>query len=143
SLWFRLGWIGVDQFFVISGFVIALSAMSLWTRDPSTYVARYCGRRLLRIVPLHYSTCLVWIVFVTPAILFQDRFWFHALTHLTFTHNFSPETIGSVNGPNWSLGVEMQFYLLILLAAPLLCRVHPISVLVTCIGVAWTWRAFQ
>jgi peptidoglycan/LPS O-acetylase OafA/YrhL len=48
---------------------------------------------------------------------------------------------GSINGPNWSLGIEMQFYVLILLAAPWLRRMRPLVVLGVCIGIAWTWRA--
>ncbi len=142
SLWFRLGWIGVDLFFVISGFVIALSALELSARHPSDFRAHFCRRRLSRIVPLHYLTCLVYTVFVTPALMFTDDFLGDATSHLFFVHNLYWKTQGSINGPNWSLGVEMQFYLLLLISVPLLRRMRPITVLVGCVGVAWLWRAW-
>ena len=66
-LWFRLGWMGVDLFFVISGLVIALSALKLIERNPDDYARIYFTRRLARIVPLHYLTCLLWVVLVMPA----------------------------------------------------------------------------
>jgi peptidoglycan/LPS O-acetylase OafA/YrhL len=140
-LWFRLGWMGVDLFFVISGFVIAHSALSLIERDPAGYLRRFCARRLARIVPLHYLTCLFWVVFVIPGVVFDPRFLWHASSHLTFTHNWFHQTAGSINGPNWSLGVEMQFYVLILLMAPWLRRMRPLVVLGVCVAIAWAWRA--
>jgi len=140
-LWFHMGWMGVDLFFVISGFVIALSALNLIDRDPARYATTYCARRLARIVPLHYLTCVFWVLFITPAAVLQPSFVWHALSHLTFTHNWAHRTVGSLNGPNWSLGVEMQFYVLILFAAPWLRRMRPLAVLGGSLAVAWAWRA--
>ncbi len=91
-------------------------------------------------MPLHYLTCLLWVVFVTPAFMFDSRFGWHALSHLTFTHNWWHLTIGSINGPNWSLGVEMQFYVLILVLVPWLRRAKPWAVLGGCVAVSWIWR---
>jgi peptidoglycan/LPS O-acetylase OafA/YrhL len=142
ALWFRRGWMAVDLFFVISGFVIALSAFNLLDRDRPNYIREFCRRRLTRIVPLHYLTCLAFALFVTPGVLFLGNFLVHAFSHLSFTHNFYWETHGSINGPNWSLGVEMQFYLLVLLAAPFIRRMHPLVVLTVCIGISWGWRAW-
>jgi len=141
GLWFRVGWMGVDLFFVISGFVIAQSALKLIDSDPAGYVRTFCSRRLARIVPLHYATCLLWVAFIVPATLFHPEFHWHALSHLTFTHNWAHKTIGSIDGPNWSLGVEMQFYLLILLAARWLRRSEPLTVVGTCLAIAWIWRS--
>jgi peptidoglycan/LPS O-acetylase OafA/YrhL len=140
-LWFRIGWMGVDLFFVISGFVIALSAFNLFERDPAGYARTFCTRRLARIVPLHYVTCLFWVLFIMPDSLFAPKFLRHAISHLTFTHNWEHVTAGSINGPNWSLGVEMQFYVFILLAAPWLRRMRPLVVLGLSVAVAWAWRA--
>jgi peptidoglycan/LPS O-acetylase OafA/YrhL len=136
-----MGWMGVDLFFVISGFVIALSALNLIDRDPAGYARTYCTRRVARIVPLHYLTCLFWLVFIMPPGTINRQFLWNVFSHLTFTHNWSHQMAGAINGPNWSLGIEMQFYVLILLAAPWLRRMRPFTVLVLCIAIAWTWRA--
>ena len=119
AVWFRLGWMSVDLFFVISGFVITMSAVRGISKSNSRREFRreYLRRRLTRIVPLHYLTCLVYVVFVLPAMLSMPRIGWHLWTHAAFVHNWHPATQGSINGVNWSLGVEMQFYLIVMLAA--------------------------
>src|SRR5215471_4076999 len=63
---FRIGWIGVDLFFVISGFVITRSAIGMWRQDPEHFRARYSARRIARIVPLYLLTCILWVAFFMP-----------------------------------------------------------------------------
>jgi peptidoglycan/LPS O-acetylase OafA/YrhL len=65
----------------------------------------------------------------------------HILTHALFIHNWHPVTIGSINGPNWSLGVEMQFYLVVMLASGWLVRVRPAVLVGSCVLISWIWRA--
>jgi peptidoglycan/LPS O-acetylase OafA/YrhL len=139
--WFRVGGLGVDLFFVISGLVITLSLMKLGDRDPVGYHFTYVRRRLARILPLHYLTCIAYIALITPVLVHVPWFPTVALKYLTFTHNWSSSTFGLINGQNWSLGVEMQFYVLLLLAAPLLRRAHPVSVLLVLVAASWVWRA--
>jgi peptidoglycan/LPS O-acetylase OafA/YrhL len=140
-LWFRLGWIGVDLFFVISGFVIVSSALKLIEQNPEGFVRTFCKRRLARIVPLHYLTCILWVIFIAPALLFHPMFGWHASLHLGFVHNWWHQSTGSINGPNWSVAVEMQFYLLVLVLARSLRRANVWMVLGSCALAAWTWRA--
>ena len=66
---FRIGWIGVDLFFVISGFVITRSALAMWRREPAEFRRRYWAHRLSRIVPLYVLTGVLWIAqfHVSPA----------------------------------------------------------------------------
>ena len=139
--WFRVGWMGVDLFFVISGFVITLSALKLFDSSRVDFARSFARRRLARIVPLHYMTCLFFVIFLTPALMFSSDFWRKAIAHLLFIHNLSSSTFGSINGPNWSLALEMQFYLLILLVTPWLRRSRPLPVLAGCVAISWTWRA--
>jgi len=64
---FRLGWMGVDLFFVISGFVISLSLcrnIDDFGRDG--YIKPYFKNWLARIVPLYYLTSLCFIVVIAP-----------------------------------------------------------------------------
>jgi peptidoglycan/LPS O-acetylase OafA/YrhL len=143
AVWFRVGWMSVDLFFVISGFVITLSAVRGISKASGRNEFRrdFMRRRVARIVPLHYLTCLVFLVFIMPMALGRPRLWLHLITHATFLHNWHPATQGSINGVNWSLGVEMQFYLIVMLAAGWLARTRPVALVATCLGVSWLWRA--
>lgn len=139
-LWFRAGWMGVDLFFVISGFVIGLSAFSEIDRcGPWHFQRPFFARRVVRIVPLHYLTMLVFVALISPELLFTN-FWVNLTSHLLFVHNLNLNLHGAINGSNWSLATEMQFYVLMLLVAPWI-RVGRWWVIATVfIGVAWAWR---
>lgn len=142
ALWPRIGWIGVDLFFVISGFVITLSAVSGHDRNPKTFRGHYFRRRWMRIAPLYFCTLLAYVWFLSPGILFIEthKTIAHLVSHAFFLHNLHPSTHGSINGPNWSVALEMQFYLLIALITPWLSRTSPLKVLLYLIAVAWTYR---
>jgi len=141
--WFRVGWMGVDLFFVISGFVIGLSAFAGIDRSGTAgFQQPFMTRRLARIVPLHYLTMLVFVVFIAPYLLFHD-FWLNALAHLLFVHNMHPQLHGAINGSNWSLGTEMQFYVLMLLLAPWLRTGRVLTIFLIFLGLSWAWRALM
>ena len=107
------GWIGVQLFFVLSGFLI--TGVLLADRDAplGAYLRRFYWRRTLRIFPLYYGYLAVLAVayaaWEVPA-GFSDN----APALFTYTYNF---TRGSDFHPSpffthfWSLAVEEQFYL--------------------------------
>jgi peptidoglycan/LPS O-acetylase OafA/YrhL len=108
------GWMGVDLFFVLSGFLI--TGILLDTRELPGYFANFYARRALRIFPLYY-TVLALLFLLTPWLHLQ---W-HAghLAYLFYAgnvaYNMSP-SLGSVQPAVsflhlWSLAVEEQFYL--------------------------------
>lgn len=140
---FRLGWLGVDLFFVISGFVIAYSALRSWRESPASFAGRYWAHRLARIVPLYLLTVAIWVLFFWNGFFAQPtRIWtFHLASHLGFVHTFWPETFGSIDGANWSVGIEMQFYLAIALLVPWIDRTPGWRIWLAGILVAWGWRA--
>jgi len=140
-LWFRIGWMGVDLFFVISGLVISLSAFSMLKKSPAYHI-EFVTHRLARIAPLYYATGLCFLVFITPQQMFQADIWPNLFTHLFFVHNMYMAYQGAINGSNWSLGVEMQFYLFILLCAPLLRKTPWWGIAVVCVAIAWAWRFY-
>ena len=142
-LTFRVGWVGVDLFFVISGFVITRSAMALWQRDAAAFRRNYWARRLSRIVPLYVLTGALWILFFWPG-FFSDtplRVVGQIASHLTFTHSFWPTTFDSIDGVNWTLALEMQFYLAVALLIPWIVRTPGWRIWLGCILIAWSWRA--
>jgi peptidoglycan/LPS O-acetylase OafA/YrhL len=136
---FRVGWLGVDLFFVISGFVITYSALLLYRADPDRFRERYWRRRLSRIVPLYLVTLFLFLAFFPPG--WRAYEWVKQLVlHLTFTHSLSTSTHGGIDGPNWTIAVEMHFYLAIALGIRRLDRVAAWKILVGGVAVSWLWR---
>ena len=96
------GWLGVNLFFVLSGFLI--TGILLDTRSSPNYWKSFYTRRILRILPLYL------------VVLFILRFysgvsWKYFLLCLFYMANFATPRFGLGYGPLWSLAVEEQFYL--------------------------------
>lgn len=140
-VWFRIGWIGVDLFLVISGFVISLSIHSLVQQfSHRKFLAEFARRRFLRIIPLYYTTCVIFIIFNAPYMIPHPGFYKQLLMHILFIHNISIDYHGSIDGPNWSVALEVQFYLLCALLAPVLFRARWWHVAVGALAITWAWR---
>lgn len=138
--WFRIGWMSVDLFFVISGFVIGLSAFAEIDRHgPRAFRGPFMRRRICRIAPLHYLTCLAYILFIAHDLI-SDKLWTNALAHALFIHNWFPKLHGAINGVNWSLGAEMQFYVLMLIIAPWIRVARWWQLVLVLTTTAWLWR---
>lgn len=105
TVFFDSGFIGLDIFFVLSGFLIFRSVYKHGVNK------QYFARRVLRIVPIYYFSLLAVIVFMMPGILLTlDGLW-DVVSHLLFVQSFSPDTYYGINPVLWSLSVEMIFYL--------------------------------
>ncbi len=110
------GWMGVDLFFVLSGFLI--TGILLDTKPTESYFKNFYARRCLRIWPLYYSVLLLMFVIVPLArpqeagLIFQKSYpWW---SFLFFFQNFlvAEPTYGvGPLGVTWSLAVEELFYL--------------------------------
>jgi peptidoglycan/LPS O-acetylase OafA/YrhL len=114
----QAGWMGVDLFFVLSGFLI--TGILMETRTQAHYFRNFLGRRFLRIWPLYYLNLLVLLVLlplVMPSVPpqlqgMQDKqvwFWLYGANWLFAMEGGFGTTSG---GYFWSLAVEEQFYLL-------------------------------
>ena len=109
------GWIGVDLFFVLSGFLI--TGILFDSRRSQHYFRNFYMRRLLRIFPLYYFALLVAALL---SLSFPDL-PLHGLTNpiwlVLYLQNFAIAAEGWGAIPEhlshyWSLAVEEQFYLL-------------------------------
>jgi peptidoglycan/LPS O-acetylase OafA/YrhL len=108
------GWMGVQLFFVLSGFLIT---RILLEADRTSGVLRaFLARRALRIVPLYAATLFVYFVIVprvfdAPTIVAAEP---HQLWYWLFLSNWGdPLGFGAPGLQHlWSIGVEIQFYLL-------------------------------
>ncbi|HMF54598.1 MAG TPA: acyltransferase [Edaphobacter sp.] len=117
----KRGWVGVDLFFVLSGFLI--TGILFDTRNDSHFFSRFYARRSVRIFPVFYLVAVILLV-LTPIFQYQWH-WLH-LTFLVYLGNFfgnydfSLYEVLSKNHPAmkvtlghlWSLCVEEQFYLI-------------------------------
>lgn len=109
------GWVGVQLFFALSGFLI--TRILLRGKGEPGWLRSFYLRRLLRIVPLYYAFLLV-IFGVAPHLALLRRLseptaipqaWYWL-----YLANWSAPLLGTRHGlPHlWSLSVEEQFYLL-------------------------------
>jgi peptidoglycan/LPS O-acetylase OafA/YrhL len=134
------GFLGVDLFFFLSGFCIALPyARARRDGTAAPRAADFARKRALKIFP---SYLLALAIF---AVAFRDRFdgplqeLGHFAAHAAFVHVFSPVTFGSFSGPLWTLAVEVQFYVLFALIAPLVVK-RPFLVYGGLVAVAVLYR---
>jgi peptidoglycan/LPS O-acetylase OafA/YrhL len=113
------GWMGVDLFFVLSGYLI--TGILLDTRGSASYFGTFYARRLLRILPPYYlllalyacsvysyegrSFSMRWLAFA----MFLNSYFDHGMLLGWFPR---PPAVLLGLGVLWSLSVEEQFYLL-------------------------------
>lgn len=113
GVWFRLGWTGVDLFFVLSGFLIGgLLFKELRTRSQLD-VGRFLIRRGLKIWPAYYV--YVTVVFGVLLVYLRNDSPWHAVSTIwsNYLHiqNYRGIAIGRLLSHTWSLAVEEHFYL--------------------------------
>ncbi|WP_030416528.1 acyltransferase family protein [Streptomyces sp. NRRL S-1448] len=108
---FAYGCLGVQIFFVISGFVICLSG---WGRTLRAFVAS----RISRLYPAYWAAILlVTAVFALPFVAYKALAPSEVLTNLTMLQQ--PLGVHRVLGVCWTLWAEMRFYALFALCVVL------------------------
>jgi peptidoglycan/LPS O-acetylase OafA/YrhL len=112
-----VGWIGVDLFFILSGYLI--TGILLDTRSSRNYYSTFFARRALRIFPLYYVLLFVGLVLLPLApelhrVIVGPYPVPPKLPYWLYLTNFSIADRGSVHGwldVTWSLAIEEQFYI--------------------------------
>ena len=119
----QYGWLGVEMFFVISGFVIPHSLHKAGYRAGD--FGRFLVKRIARLDPPYFATILICVglsYLVTLAPGFRGDWphytWGQLAAHIAYVNSFVH--LRWINVVFWSLGIEFQYYLLIGLAFPLL-----------------------
>ncbi|EFO85372.1 hypothetical protein CRE_27961 [Caenorhabditis remanei] len=122
------GYLGVDIFFVISGFLMAKNLTNLNLLDVHDFLKFYY-KRFRRILPLYYLTCFIIVIMVhlyLPDFLWKNNNRYSLASLFLITNqlvihdqgDYFTEFLSSASSMNaflhlWSLSVEMQFYLLV------------------------------
>jgi peptidoglycan/LPS O-acetylase OafA/YrhL len=110
-----IGWLGVDIFFTLSGFLI--TSILLKTKDSKKYFRNFYGRRILRIFPLYYVFVGIMLA-ALPALVPQEISNIPSIVPflLSYTQNwmymFDVAKMPLYLAVTWSLAIEEQFYLI-------------------------------
>lgn len=126
------GELAVDLFMLLSGFLMAHHYVLRRAREPwssrNTFFTFWI-RRFFRIAPLYYllltvalllgpwigewreAIAHVWPVTATSPARYDDQGWDNILMHVTFLFGASPHYAFRTPLPDWSIGLEMSFYL--------------------------------
>jgi peptidoglycan/LPS O-acetylase OafA/YrhL len=109
----KIGWAGVDLFFVLSGYLIGNQLLVPAARGDHLNLKTFFARRLLRTLPNYYAVLAVYLLLPDSPIAGKSMapVW----QFLTFTQNFGLN-YGETFTHSWSLCIEEQFYLVFPLA---------------------------
>ena len=103
------GWMGVDLFFVLSGFLVThhlLKRSGKTITGPDVW--DYLVRRFLRIVPAYYAVvCLIVLGLIPGYSVPSEGLSLQLVRHLLFLQDYYPSQLMA---SFWSLGVEEKFY---------------------------------
>ena len=113
--YFNYGWLGVDLFFVLSGFLI--TSILLKTIHSKNYFRNFYAKRVLRIFPLYFLSLLVFIIILPAFHSFpldmkyyqENQIWFWTYLQ-NWTLVFNQKGQGTTLIHFWSLAVEEQYY---------------------------------
>ncbi len=135
---FSAGHLGVDMFFVLSGFLVSLSLFY------TPKISRYAKKRIVRIVPLAWAVVLGLFLYKHD---FSTEKFLDFFVHFFFLQGFFSEWYHSINPVMWTLSVEMLFYALLPILYVFVARRNfqkflGISFLLVCLSFAWRAYVF-
>lgn len=136
--WCRGGWIGVDLFFVLSGFLVSGLLFSEYKSRGHLSIGRFYMRRGWKIYPPFYALIAATVVLRTA--VDWPFTWQSLLSEMVFTQSY----VHGLWNHTWSLAVEEHFYLILPLVLVLVLRLNrgsatplkPVLALAGCVAVA-------
>jgi peptidoglycan/LPS O-acetylase OafA/YrhL len=141
------GWIGVELFLAISGFVITRSLLSEWFETGKISIWNFIKRRVARIYPALIFLILTYVVL--GALIFRRGFYklsaevipsFFGFANWTRAYHFKfPKDLGHL----WSLSVELQLYLVWAPIVVFLLRGSLKNLILGTLAIALTFCAYR
>jgi peptidoglycan/LPS O-acetylase OafA/YrhL len=134
--WFAFGWLGLDIFFVLSGFLLTRQEWIRLERKGSddevlrlrsflAFCATFLRKRILRVYPAYYLCLTLLLALAATHVYMRLPGRLDLLLHLGMIHNAVDAYVSTLNGVFWTLPFEWQFYLLFPLLFVLLVRAGP------------------
>ena len=133
NTWLPGGFLGVEIFFVISGFIITKLLLDEWQKNGRVDLKRFWFRRLRRLIPAAFTMMLA--TWICVLLFFPDeinQICEDLIYGITFTNNWNyiineRSYFDLIGRPRlfehlWSLGIEFQFYIVWALASIMLFR---------------------
>ena len=106
-VWITKGDLGVDLFFVISGFLIGSILFKEYKRTKTLNFKSFYLRRFLRLFPVYFFSMIIALYFLDGN---GAERWTTAWSNLIYVNNY---VFKSYMGWTWSLAIEEQFYIVI------------------------------
>lgn len=105
--WNRGGWIGVDIFFVLSGFLVSGILFKEYIKTKKVNIKRFLIRRGLRIYPEF------WIMIIASCVSFNLANFNVKIDHIIHEFLFIQNYFRGIWNHTWSLAIEEHFYILL------------------------------
>lgn len=138
--WFAFGWLGLDIFFVLSGFLLTRQEWIRLERKGSSerstgelhslgaffaFCRTFLRKRILRVYPAYYGCLTLLIALAATHVYMTLPGRLEMLLHLGMVHNAVDAYVSTMNGVFWTLPFEWQFYLIFPLLFVVLVRAGP------------------
>ena len=115
----EFGWVGVDLFFVLSGFLIG--SILIRNKPSKQYFSTFFVRRVVRIVP-NYFLAVGLFILITNLSFFKDNYFLTSnnvipwWSYFAMVHNIYMGALQNLGNQamsiTWSIGIEEQFYII-------------------------------
>ncbi|CAL4866534.1 hypothetical protein MMA231_00777 [Asticcacaulis sp. MM231] len=136
------GYLGVDLFFVLSGFILSYVYLDSYGEGRFKY-GQFTIHRLARVYPLHIATLLFTLLLITAAAIKGVTLdenaanWAALPAHLTLTQAWGLAPTASFNHPSWSISAEWFAYLVFPAVAFVAWRLRERPVLAVSLAIAF------
>ncbi|MBW4495048.1 MAG: acyltransferase [Oscillatoria princeps RMCB-10] len=108
DLWYRIGWTGVDLFFVLSGFLVSSLLFQEYKKSGKIDLKNFWIRRGVRIYPPFYT--LIAVTLIYKALNGQEFTLSSVASEILFFQNY----VTPIWNHTWYLAVDQHFYAILL-----------------------------